>query len=143
MNDVVINKIESIQRCIKRAREEHAAASDFSKDYTHQDAAILNVTRACEQAIDLANYLIRTHKLGIPKDSSESFGLLPAAGIIERNLAEKLKKMVGFRNTAVHLYQKIDIAIVESVIKRSLDDLLSFTDRILEWHNTADESAER
>ncbi len=61
MNDVVINKVQSIQRCVLRAREEYrAAGGQFQSDYTRQDAAILNITRACEQAIDLANHLIRS-----------------------------------------------------------------------------------
>lgn len=63
MNDVAINKIQSIQRCVLRAREEYEAAlGGFATDYTHQDAALLNVVRACETTIDLANYVIRVHK---------------------------------------------------------------------------------
>jgi hypothetical protein len=38
--------------------------------------AILNVTRACETAIDLANHIIKKEKLGIPASSAESFSLL-------------------------------------------------------------------
>jgi uncharacterized protein YutE (UPF0331/DUF86 family) len=77
MNDVIINKIQSIQRCIQRAREEYASDPDgFETNYTRQDAAILNVLRACEQAIDLANYVIRQYKLGIPTASSERTYLL-------------------------------------------------------------------
>jgi uncharacterized protein YutE (UPF0331/DUF86 family) len=68
-------------------------------DVVVQEAAILNVTRACEQAIGLANHLIRAEKLGIPADSAESFGLLVKAGILSAELADKMKKMVGFRNT--------------------------------------------
>jgi len=42
MNDIVINKVQSIQRCIARAREEHQlAGDDFRSNYTHQDAAVL------------------------------------------------------------------------------------------------------
>jgi uncharacterized protein YutE (UPF0331/DUF86 family) len=127
MNDVVVNKVQSIQRCVLRAREEHQAAGGrFPSDYTRQDAAILNITRACEQAIDLANHLIRVEKLGIPNDSSESFGLLVKAGILSAALADKLKKMVGFRNTVIHEYQAVDINIVEAVIRSGLDDLLAF-----------------
>jgi len=97
MNDVIINKSVSIQRCIKRAREELELAGDrFSEDYTRQDAAILNLTRACEQAIDLANYVIRRKKLGVPANSGDSFTLLAAASIIPRELAEKMLKMTGF-----------------------------------------------
>ncbi len=127
MNDVVVNKVQSIQRCVLRAREEYrAAGGQFQSDYTRQDAAILNITRACEQAIDLANHLIRSEKLGIPTDSAESFGLLVKAGILSVELADKLKKMVGFRNTVIHEYQAVDMHIVEAVIKSGLDDLLAF-----------------
>ena len=77
MNDVVINKIQSIQRCIKRAKEEYRnAGKDFENDFTRQDAAVLNLTRACEQSIDLANHVIKQKKLGIPTDSADSFELL-------------------------------------------------------------------
>ena len=134
MNDVILNKIQSIQRCIRRAREEYrAAGTHFPEDHTRQDAAILNVTRACEQAIDLANHVVKTAKLGIPTDSAESFDLLVQAQIITRHLAGKLRKMVGFRNTVIHQDQTVEVNIVGSVIERSLDDLVAFTERIASW----------
>jgi uncharacterized protein YutE (UPF0331/DUF86 family) len=127
MNDVIVNKVQSIQRCVLRAREEYRdAGGRFLEDYTRQDAAILNITRACEQAIDLANHLIRSEKLGIPTDSAESFELLIKAGVIPAELGGKLKRMVGFRNTVIHEYQQVDMHIVEAVIKTGLDELLAF-----------------
>jgi uncharacterized protein YutE (UPF0331/DUF86 family) len=133
MNDVVINKVQSIQRCILRAREEYAeAGAEFLLDYTRQDAAILNVIRACETAIDLANYVIRKRKLGIPTKSRESFELLARAGVISRTLAGKLGGMVGFRNVAVHAYQELDLDKTAAVIEYGLDDLLEFADAILD-----------
>jgi uncharacterized protein YutE (UPF0331/DUF86 family) len=133
MNDLVINKIQSIQRCIQRAREEYGSDSEgFDTNYTKQDAAILNVVRACEQAIDLANYVIKKHKLGIPTSSTESFDLLRQKLIIDASLAEKLKKMVHFRNTVIHQYQRTDMSIVKAVIVSDLNDLIRFGDRIME-----------
>jgi uncharacterized protein YutE (UPF0331/DUF86 family) len=134
MNDVVINKIQSIQRCVRRAREEYQADRDgFATNYTRQDAAMLNVLRACETAIDLANHVIRTHKLGIPVYSADSFRLLRAEHIIDARLAERMERMVGFRNTVVHQYAEVDIRIVEAVIVSELDELLAFADRIQEY----------
>ncbi len=113
MKDIIVNKVQSIQRCIRRARDElERAGSGFREDYTRQDAAILNITRACEQALDLANHIIRTHKMGIPTSSRESFDLLERQGVIPNDLAVKLRKMIGFRNTAVHQYQQLNIDIV-------------------------------
>jgi uncharacterized protein YutE (UPF0331/DUF86 family) len=133
MNDVVINKIQTLQRCIRRAREEYRADPEsFASNYTRQDAAILNVVRACETSIDLANHLIRSLKLGIPVSSADSFRLLQAEGIIDSRLAERLQRMTGFRNTVVHQYTKVDIRIVEAVITTELDELLAFADRVRE-----------
>jgi uncharacterized protein YutE (UPF0331/DUF86 family) len=132
MNDIIVNKIQSIQRCVQRAREEyHKNPAGFDIDFTTQDAAVLNILRACELAIDLANHTIKLHKLGIPTSSTESFELLHRKHIIDSALAEKLKNMVHFRNTIIHEYDKMDIAIVKSVIQNGLNDLVLFTDKIM------------
>lgn len=131
MNDVVAGKIQSLQRCIVRAREEYQLAGDtFERDISRQDAAVLNVLRACETAIDLANYVIRRRKLGIPTDSRESFELLETAGVIDSGLSANLQSMVGFRNVAVHDYRRLDMAIVVWVIEEGLDDLLRFAEQV-------------
>ncbi|CBE69251.1 MAG: DUF86 domain-containing protein [Candidatus Methylomirabilis oxygeniifera] len=134
MNDIVINKIQSIQRCIERARQEYRSDPDgFAVNHTLQDAAVLNVLRACEQAIDLANHVIHTYKMGIPTASTESFDLLLAKHVIDVALSEKLKQMVHFRNIVIHQYQRMDIEIVTSVIVSGLDDLVQFGDRVKEF----------
>lgn len=126
-DNVVVGKSEIIERCIKRARDELAASTDFGVDYTRQDAAILNVERACEAAIDIANRIIRLRGLGAPTSSRDGFAALVAGGVIEQDLSDRLVRMIGFRNLAVHQYHKLDITIVRAVIEKSLDDLLEFS----------------
>ncbi len=124
---LILGKIAAIERSVKRAREEFAAAgANFRNDFTRQDAAILNILRGCEQAIDLANMLIRDRKLGIPQSSRDSFKLLADAHLIAPESSERLQRMIGFRNIAVHQYQAIELAIVEAIVQRDLDDLLAF-----------------
>ncbi|HEY1407721.1 MAG TPA: DUF86 domain-containing protein [Promineifilum sp.] len=132
MNDIVVNKIQSIPRCILRAREEFAADPDgFDTNFTRQDAAILNILRASEQSIDLANYVIKTRKLGIPVSTAESFDLLQIHGAIGSDLAGRLRGMVGFRNAVVHRYQRTDMVLVRKVIELGRDDLIAFGDAML------------
>ena len=126
-DDVIVGKAQIVERCVKRAREEFAASSDFSTDYTRQDAAILNVERACEACIDIANRIIRLRGLGAPASSRDAFAALTGANLIEPTLADRLNRMVGFRNLAVHQYHKLDVVIVQAVIEKSLDDLLEFS----------------
>lgn len=53
-DDVLLNKVAIIERCIARVREEYAGDErNLFDDVTRQDSIILNVRRACEAAIGL------------------------------------------------------------------------------------------
>lgn len=124
-DDVIASKASSIEGAVRRAKQEYAAAGQqFATDLTRQDAAILNVQRACETAIDLAQHWVRTRSLGVPASSRDLFTLLESANLIDAALANALRKMVGFRNVAVRDYQRLDLAIVASIIERELDQIL-------------------
>ena len=75
---------------------------------------------------DLAMHLVRVHRLGIPQDSREAFDLLAAAGLYPKESADRLRRMVGFRNVAVHDYQALSLDIVREIIRSHLDDLAAF-----------------
>jgi uncharacterized protein YutE (UPF0331/DUF86 family) len=127
MDDVVLGKVEIIERCVLRVREVHAGDPvAFRGDLTRQESVLLNLQRACEAAIDLAMHLVRVDRLGLPKASREAFDLLERADTLPAELAEALRGMVGFRNVAVHDYRRLDLDVVESIVTRHLDDLLAF-----------------
>jgi uncharacterized protein YutE (UPF0331/DUF86 family) len=124
MDDIILNKSENIERCIKRIKDTYTGKENkLTEDFDLQDIVVLNLQRACEAAIDLAMHIIKIKKLGIPKDSREAFTLLGSAKLISRNLAEHLEKMVGFRNIVIHEYTKIDYTIVRKVIQHQLSAL--------------------
>lgn len=133
-DDVLINKAATIERCVARARAEYDAnPGTFTTDFTRQDAAILNIQRACEAALDMGHYLIRRDQLGIPQSARDVFALLHQAGCINAELADVLKRMVGFRNIAVHDYQTLQLPIVVSIITRHLDDFLGYSETLLRY----------
>ena len=133
--DVALNKKESIERCIRQVCEYYAIPSEkpFEADFMKQDAISANLQRAAEQTIDLANHAIRKGKLGLPKDSRDSFDILAAAKVIPADLASKLKGMVGFRNILVHNYRELDLNIMKDVIQNRLNDLIGFTIDVLTY----------
>ncbi len=138
MNDIILNKKESIERCIKQIRNYYKISSDkpFTEDFLKQDAIAINLQRACQQCIDLGNHIIKTNKLGLPKESKDSFRLLARNQIIPKNLASNLEKMVSFRNVLVHEYQVLDINLMIDVIENHLDDLLDYTNIIVKKYCT-------
>lgn len=131
-DDVLINKVSSIRKCVARAREEYQSGKEnFANDFMRQDSSLMNIQRACEQAIDLANHVVKLRKLGVPNEARDSFEFLSRDKIIEPELAEKMAKMIGFRNIVIHEYQKLNIDIVIVVIEKNLDDVLKFAEVIL------------
>jgi uncharacterized protein YutE (UPF0331/DUF86 family) len=131
-DDVLLNKAATIERCVGRAREEYNRDPDsFDQDFTRQDAAILNIQRACEAALDMGQHLIRRHRLGLPQSARDVFTLLASAEWIDADLAEALRRMVGFRNIAVHDYQSMHLPITVTIITQHLDDFLRFSQAVL------------
>jgi len=73
---VIINKYESIERCINRINEEYEKNPENLNDYRKVDAIVLNLQRACEVATDVAMYVVANRKLGIPQTKKEAFDKL-------------------------------------------------------------------
>lgn len=131
-DDVLLNKAASIERCVARAREEYARdPATFSSDFTRQDAAILNIQRACEAALDMGQHLIRRDRLGIPQSARDIFSILATSNWITVELAEALKRMVGFRNIAVHEYQTLQLPITIAIITKHLGEFIEYSSALL------------
>lgn len=132
-DNVLINKVAAIERCVARAREEYGKdPTSFATDHTRQDAAILNIQRACEAALDMGQHLIRREQLGVPQGARDVFDLLARSGWISNEMANRLKPMVGFRNIAVHDYQTLQLPITVAIITRHLDDMLDYAQVVLQ-----------
>lgn len=133
VDDVLINKAATIERCVQRAREEYfSEPATFATNFTRQDAAILNIQRACEATLDMGQHLIRRDRLGVPQSARDVFALLARAGRIELVLAEALQRMVGFRNIAVHDYQSLQLPITVAIIEKHLDEFLQYSKTLLQ-----------
>lgn len=131
-DDVLINKSATVERCVGGARYEYARdPASFETDFTRQDAAVLNVQRACEAVLDMGQHLVRRERLGVPQSARDIFDLMARAQWIDVPLAESLKRMVAFRNIAVHDYQSLLLPILVNIITGHLDEFLAFTRIVL------------
>jgi len=131
IDDVILNKTEIIKRCIRRAKEEYDCNPKNLENYTKQDSVTLNIQRACKAVIDLGMHVIAEKGLGIPQTSRDTFEILQDNKIITPEMSERLKAMIGFRNIAIHNYQRLNLKIIQAIIEKDLKDLLYFTDVIL------------
>lgn len=131
-DDVLINKAASIERCVARAREESAGdRQGFASNFTRQDAAILNIQRACEACLDMGLHFVRRERLGMTQSARDTFTLREQHGWLTPATAEHMKRMVGFRTLAVHDDQALQLPITLNILEHHLDDFLEFSRQML------------
>jgi uncharacterized protein YutE (UPF0331/DUF86 family) len=104
----------------------------FATDYLTQDAVTMNIQRACESSIDIANRVVRLRRLGMPKESRDSFVLLAEASIIDTPMLRSLLSMVGFRNTLVHQTMPLEITIIQTAITTHIYAVLAFAQAMVQ-----------
>ncbi|UYM18493.1 type VII toxin-antitoxin system HepT family RNase toxin [Endozoicomonas euniceicola] len=132
MDDVILNKYAIIQRCLMRIREEYVGhENELTTNFTRQDSIILNIQRASQAALDLSNRIIRLKQLPVPQESRESFSILSDHSLVSTTLTDSMMKMVGFRNIAVHEYQKLNLDILKAVIEQHVQDIERFAVEVM------------
>ncbi len=128
MDDVLLNKVAIIERCLNRIQEEYQGSKDqLETNYTKQDSIILNLLRAAEASIDSVMHVVRVKQLGVPQQSREAFTLLEDNALLDTNLSQHMQAMVGFRDIAVHNYQNISLPILKSILENNLVDFEEFS----------------
>ncbi len=75
-----------------------------------------------ELCIDIANHLVSDKGMRLPDSYADTFTVLMEEKIIGKDLFKTMEKMAKFRNIIVHQYEKIDPAIVVSILHKNLDD---------------------
>ncbi|NRB58029.1 MAG: DUF86 domain-containing protein [Salinicola sp.] len=129
MDQALINqKLESLRRCVVRLEERCPdSAAALQADLDAQDILTLNLTRAIQLCVDIASHWIAEHhELTSPITMGQSFEVLAERGVIARDLADDMRKSVGFRNIVVHNYETVDWMIVFAICHRHLDQFRRF-----------------
>jgi len=128
--DVVTAKLSVIDRCLSRIAEVNGETRRGLLAVDVDDITAINLIRAVQAAVDLATHVVAVEGFGTPDSTAGAFSLLERRGLIDAALAERLRRMVGFRNIAIHEYQAVDPAIVQRIIERHLGDLRALGARI-------------
>ena len=128
MDRQVINqKLESLRRCLVRIQDKFPAdAAELQNNFDLQDIIALNLSRAVQLTVDIGSHIISTMNMPAPETMGQTFEILAQQNVLPVNVAEQLKKSVGFRNIAVHNYEAINWQIVHSIVREHLQDFTEF-----------------
>ena len=125
--ELMEQKLESLRRALQRVNDKCPESAEIlAKDFDVQDIVALNLTRAVQLSVDIGSHLVACTDAPPPATMGQVFEVLTESGIIDNELADRMKKAVGFRNLAIHNYEDINWAIVYAIATQRLDDFKLF-----------------
>ena len=128
---VIAQKLESLRKCVARIEAKSPKeAETLNQDIDLQDIIALNLSRAVQLSVDIGAHIIANLDSEAPETMGKTFDTLAEAGVIAHETALNLKKAVGFRNIAVHNYERINWTIVYAIIKNNLADFQAYAKQI-------------
>jgi uncharacterized protein YutE (UPF0331/DUF86 family) len=95
-------------------------------DLDVEDVVVLNLQRAIQAAIHLAAHVIAGRGWGLPDSLKAHFAMLARHDVIDNELSARLQAMAGFRNIAVHDYERIDRDVLKAILRTRLGDIEGF-----------------
>ncbi len=132
--DRIRSKLNDISRSLARLRKfESVSRQAFLADEDSQDIARSRLLTAIEASLNICYHATAKTLQRVPEDYAQCFVLLAEAGMISRELGDRLASMARFRNRLVHLYWDIDYGQVYDSIKNDLDDLEAFSRQVASW----------
>ena len=116
--------------------------AELNSSHDAQDIICLNLERAVRTCVDIAAHIVSDSECAVPDTMAGTFDTLERQGTLPRELAERMRRAVGFRNISVHAYQSLDWAIVHSIATERLGDFVEFG-RAIEATLAESEGSER
>lgn len=129
--DVVLAKASNVRKTVAAIRIVNGPENDAVSGWIRMDATVLNLQRAVEALLDLANHLISANGWELPRDGRHAFSILSERGLLSGADLALARAMVGFRNVAVHDYAALDPEIVRGIARDRLGDLERLVDGLL------------
>ncbi len=123
--ELIAKKLAFIETCTRELAT-LARAELIESDIRERRFVEHTLQIAIQAALDVASHVVSDERLGEPRTNRELFDLLARAGWLPLELAETMRRMVGFRNIVVHGYTAVDPAILRDVVEHRLGDLPLF-----------------
>ena len=127
-------KMAQMEVYLSQVREySKTSLASYRSDWKTQRIVERTLQILVELCIDIANHIISDQKMRFPDGYADTFKVLLENRVINQRLWSRMDKMAKFRNVVVHQYEKIDPAIVVSILQNNLADFEKFRKAITKF----------
>ncbi len=104
-------------------RMDVSSLEGFRADDRNMDAALRRLQVAIQILIDVGSHLVSRLGLGTPDSSRDLLERLEHAGRLPSGSTHRFGRIFAFRNRIVHLYDRVDEAVVFNILVSDLGDI--------------------
>lgn len=138
---LILRKLAELEQYMTQVSEySKLTTKEYENDWKIQRIIDRTLQMMIETCLDVAGHIISDERYRVPESYADTFKVLLENDIIEESLFDALEKMAKFRNIVVHHYDKMDSAIVVTIITRHLGDFDRFKDAIIRFMKAQSES---
>lgn len=129
---LVLRKLADLEEYLGQVKEyESITVEQYLRDWKIQRIIERTLQMIIETCADIAEHIISDRGYRIPTSYVDTFRVLYERNILNKDLFETMGKMAKFRNIIVHNYDMVDAEIVVGILRKDLDDLLSYKNAII------------
>ena len=131
-SSLILRKFAELEEYLEQIREYSGiTVSAYAGVWKAQRIVERTLQMMIETCLDIASHVISDKKYRIPENYADTFKVLYENRILETELFETMVNMARFRNIVVHHYDRIDPAIVVTVLNKHLDIFETYQNAII------------
>ncbi|MBI3929760.1 MAG: DUF86 domain-containing protein [Armatimonadetes bacterium] len=124
---LLLRRLATIRHSLDRLKSKRELSrAEFLADPDAQDVVLRHLQVGVQAALDAAFHVIRDAGWELPGASVASFEVLARHGVLEPELADRLRLAGQMRNLLVHVYDAINLDRVYEAYQHSAEDLERF-----------------
>ena len=128
---VLAAKLAAVRDAVARIADVLPATSDeFRSDRTTREIVTLNLFFALQDCLALATHWLADAGWDVPRSYGEVFAVLGERGVLDRELAARLRAAAGLRNLIAHQYGILDYDLLFVAATEQRGDLLAFCEQL-------------
>ena len=129
--ELIRSKLADIEESVDLVAENLPRSfEEFFKLGLVKDGIYKRMEFAIENIIDITSIINSDLRLSVPESEESFVENLVKNGILTQNLAEKTRRMKGFRNIIVHRSGRIDDLLAHKILTENMDDIYEFIESI-------------
>jgi len=134
IKEKIARKLQYMKKNVDFLRSyQNLSVRELEENHLIKSAIERNFHLAIEAALDIGEILISEENFEKPEDYKSVFLILGKNNVIPKEFAENFAPIAGFRNVLVHLYEDVNIKILQRYLNEKLADFDIFAQYIAKY----------